>query len=109
MLEDPREGIIREYLDRPITKDWYEMDKFERKQFIQEGAKGDVMREKVCALEIWTEALGNSEKDMVPFRAAEINKIVARIGGWRRKEQITIKGYGRQRGYIRSKFQSVNG
>lgn len=101
MMEDPREGVIREYLDRKITADWYCMDKWERRTFIQEGTKGSVYRQKVCALEIWVEALGKKEDAINRHEASEINKILERIEGWERAGAVRINGYGVQKGFRR--------
>lgn len=103
MIVDPREGIIREYLERPITTDWYEKSKYERKQFIQEDAEGTIQRDRVSAIEIWCEALGKREEEIKKYEAAEINSIMSRIKGWEKVTTLRIPGYGTQRGFRRIK------
>ena len=56
-----REGLIKEFLDRPILPDWYSLDKNKRISFLSGTYTVDesqlVFRNKVCAAEIYEECL----------------------------------------------------
>ena len=58
--ENPRAGIIADYLDRLLPPGWDDMDSYNRRAWLESGANGVTKREKVCILEIWTEALGGN-------------------------------------------------
>lgn len=111
--ESPLKGIIEEYLEIPITEDWYDLPLHKKKQYIQQyksdtelGMIGEVQRTKVCAVEIWVEMLG---KDRGDFQRRELNEIkgaMAAIKGWDRPKTSSGKqrfgeGYGIQTAYIR--------
>ena len=100
------EGIVRDYLERKVPSNWSRMTLAERQVFLSGNDAGDrelVERDRVCALEIWREALGGELKGMRYNEAAEINGIISRIGGWERAKKPMRFGYcGLQRGFIRT-------
>lgn len=54
---------------------------------------------KVCAVQIWREALGQSGQPP-KWKASEINSIVAKVPGWKKiKNSARFGEYGTQRGY----------
>ncbi|PYI57040.1 virulence-associated E family protein [Paenibacillus flagellatus] len=85
MEDDPRSGIIQEWLETPIEDEW--------------GESSDVgqLRKRVCASQIWVECLHNKAGAIRPWEAREICDILRRIPGWReRKGRARIPGYGLQ-------------
>ncbi len=103
-----KEGVIREFLGRKIPADWDKRTISQRRMYWSGEfgrAKDDSLAERtrVCALEIWCEALGGDMKAFRKSDAAEINAVLASIDGWKRSANgIRINGeYGYQRGYIR--------
>jgi predicted P-loop ATPase len=108
----PKEGIIREFLERDVPEDWSKRTLDERRMFWQKtfetGAARQPMRrrEKVCALEIWCEALNGDPKYMKRSDAIEINSIVERTPGWMKSKNgiRTGKDYGLQKGFVRVEF-----
>lgn len=83
MENDPREGIIQEWLESE------ELDELGRPT----GQK----RQRVCAAQIWVECLGKKRGDLRPWEAKEIVDILRRIPGWKeRKGRSVIPGYGKQ-------------
>lgn len=55
-----REGIIRDFLDQRVPTDWDSWDLNRRQMFWSNGEKGELQlaeRHRVCALEVWCEAL----------------------------------------------------
>lgn len=72
MQDDGKTGLITEYLETKY---------------------------RVCALELWQEALGEPGRP-AKWQATEINDIIARIPGWQRmKNPAKFEGYGSQRGF----------
>lgn len=103
-----KEGVIREFLERKIPADWHKRTLAQRRMFWSgEFGKADdgalVERTKVCALEIWCEALGGDMKFFRKSDAAEINAVLASAEGWERAASpLRIGGeYGSQRGYFK--------
>ncbi len=106
---DAKEGIIREFLSRRIPADWDKRTIAQRKMYWSNDfgrAKDEdlIERSRVCALEIWVEALGGDVRFFRKSDAAEINAVLARVEGWKRASSTIRIGsdYGVQRGYIRS-------
>ena len=101
-----REGIIRDFLDQQIPADWDTWDLQRRLMFWNNGEKGElqlVERHRVCALEIWCEALGNDIRAVRNSDSAEINSIIAMQSGWKRMKNAARFGYCKwQRGFERA-------
>lgn len=104
-----KEGVIREFLERRLPPDWAKRTIAQRRMYWSgEFGKADpenlVERTKVCALEIWCEALNGDMKAFRKADAAEINAVLASIEGWERSEKAMRIGgeYGIQRGYFKT-------
>ena len=102
----PREGIIRDFVERKIPEDWSTWSRVQRQAYWNGGIKGDVKlvdRERVCALEVWVEALNGDVKNMKYLDAKEINSVIEGMPGWERVKSSLRFGpeYGKQRGFIR--------
>lgn len=111
---DEIEGIIADYLEVPITEDWYEKSPTDRKYYIAStmsgedfAERGDIKRDKVSVIEVWVEALGGDLKGMHPAKAAQIRQTLYGLEGWER-HQASDKGrlrfgtgYGRQVAFVR--------
>ena len=95
-------GVLEQYLDEPIREDHYtalpEID------FDDDPAGPTVRRDKVCMMELWTEALGGSQQNFSPQKQAEIRNAMKRVSGWRMTDNPRSFGrYGRrQRGWFRA-------
>jgi hypothetical protein len=102
--ENPRAGIIADYLDRMLPAGWEDMDLYARRSFLEGSADGVAQRQTVCILEIWAEALNGNPDKLDRYAIKEIRDIMARLPDWRRERNkfATIKPYGRQRYYERS-------
>lgn len=100
-----KEGVIREFLDKKIPDNYYELPLSSRRTFWGGGMQTDsllVQRNKVCALEVWCECFGGDVKNMRRADAMEINQILANLDGWERNSSMRRFGYcGRQRGFER--------
>ena len=101
--ENPKAGIVSEYLDRLLPDGWDGLDLFTRRQWLETDAQGTTRRTAVCTLEIWAEALGGNPDKLDRYTAKEIRDILASLG-WRHKgnRRMTAGPYGRQRYYERS-------
>lgn len=101
--ENPKKGIIIDFLDRLLPEDWDSMDIYERRDWLETDAVGTVERTKVCTLEIWAEALGGNPDKCDRYATKEIRSILDSLPDWKRKDPLNIrtKLYGKQRYYER--------
>jgi putative DNA primase/helicase len=105
-----REGLIREFVERPVPVDWDKRTMGERKlywsgEFSRDGAITEETRERdrICAAEVWCECLGGEPKFMRQTDTREINTILENLPGWTKALNGLRFGktYGLQRGYIK--------
>ena len=99
-----REGIIRDFLEQPVPEDWTSWPLDRRRMFWAGGMSTEgvqlVPRSKVCALEIWCEALECDKRFMKNSDTQEISSVVSMLPGWRKMKSSGRFGYcGTQRGY----------
>ena len=102
--ENPRAGIVADYLEKLLPTNWDEMDSYTRREWLESGSEqGTVKRSTVCTLEIWVEALGGNPDRIDRYAAKEIRDIMTGLPEWRHQgnKQITARPYGRQRYYKR--------
>ena len=99
-----REGMIQDWLEKPVPRDWCRWPLDKRRVFWNGGITGEVdlvLRERVCALEVWCELLEGNKKDMRYSDAQEINGIIAGIPGWKKRTTALKFGYcGAQKGFV---------
>jgi hypothetical protein len=102
--ENPKTGIVAEYLDRLLPAGWDDMDLYARRQWLEGTAQGTTPRAVVCTLEIWAEALNGNPEKFDRYIGKEIRDIMATMPDWKHQgaKQRTIKPYGRQKHYERS-------
>ncbi|MGI6085237.1 MAG: VapE domain-containing protein [Acetivibrionales bacterium] len=92
MQDDPREGIIKEWLDTPQDNLYLPSD-------------GEIL-EKVCAAQIWAECLDNKKGTLKPWEAKEICSIMRKMPDWEEASKpMRIQGYGQQKVFIRKKVK----
>jgi predicted P-loop ATPase len=85
MEDDPRVGLIQEWLESPIEDEW------------GEGVSIKRFHKRVCASQAWTECLHNKTGSIRPWEAREICNLLRRIPGWKeRKGRVRIPVYGLQ-------------
>ncbi|PTY76690.1 virulence-associated protein E [Heyndrickxia sporothermodurans] len=105
--QDPRESLIREFIERKVPLDWQKKDIGARKMYWSgEFGKVDTPtepRDRVCAAEIWVECLGGEIRFMKRADTIAINDVLEQIGGWKKKKNPFRYGpYGIVKGgYIR--------
>lgn len=104
-VDNVKEGMIKEFLEKPITADWYKKSMYQRRNDMQSGImeNASVRRNKVCIAEIWNECFGGDYKQIKPADIAEIGGILNSLDGWKRiKSNARFgKDYGTQKGYER--------
>lgn len=105
---NPKEGIIRAFLDRPVPPQWYRMDEKARYEFyysrLQAADESNfILRDKICAAEIWRECFRKEIPFMKRADTIEINGILSSMDGWERQKYPVFFGkeYGNQRGFSR--------
>jgi predicted P-loop ATPase len=103
-----KEGIIREFVSRPVPLDWDKRALNDRRlywsgEFGRDNCETKE-RDRICAAEVWCECFGGDVKFMRRIDALEINGILACIPGWKRLSTMYRFGsaYGHQRGFIRA-------
>lgn len=106
--ESAKAGLIEEFLDRKLPENWYELDSYKRKEFIQgdgfnSQVEGNMQRNKTCVIEIWVELFNGDPKQLTPMLSREINDILSGLHEWEKaRNPLTFgKNYGKQRAYIR--------
>lgn len=110
MESDDREGLVREYLDKPLPENWRELDLPARRMYLSGDdfgtAEGSVIRDKVCTLELWAECFGKDPSSMKKTEAYELNAIMSKIEGWKKFDgnksgRVRFPIYGTQYAYCR--------
>lgn len=103
-----KEGIIREFIMRPVPVNWDKRGLSERRmywsgEFGKTSAEETIHREKICAAEIWCECFNKDISTMRRTEVVEINGVLEGITGWKkdRNGRQFGKAYGFQRGYTR--------
>lgn len=102
-----KEGIILDFLEKPVLPDWDRLSIGQRRQFLNGQLQYDrnvelVPRDKVCAVEIWEECYGSEKRYMKRTDSTEINNILLSSKVWRRiKTPRRFGPYGQQKGFER--------
>ncbi|MFU0768938.1 virulence-associated E family protein [Staphylococcus pasteuri] len=113
--ESPYVGIIEEFLNTPIPKNWNDMSISERRDYykfgdesISEQSSELVQREKVCALEIFVECFGKDKGDSRgSIELKKITNALRQLGNWKVYEGNKTgrmrfgKEYGVQIAYVK--------
>lgn len=99
-----KEGLIMDFLNKPVPENWEQMDLVKRRMFLSGGmhVEGALhVRDRICAIEIWAECFGGDLKFMKRSDSMEINNILLH-GKWQRMSTPRKFGpYGQQRGFTR--------
>lgn len=102
----PWEGMIADYLEQEVPAEWMKMDLPQREAFRSGGLRYDGAlepRRRVCAAEIWCEALGRRKGDMTQRDTRTINGLLERAQDWENIGPARAgKPYGLQRCFERA-------
>ena len=100
----PKEGLVQDFISRPVPDDWSKWSVDRRRDFWANNAQGNytlVSRDRICALEIWCELFMGNQRDIKPADAREINAVISNSPGWRRAmKPIRCGPYNVQRGFL---------
>ena len=100
---DAREGLILDFLSKPVPKDWAEWSIDKRRSFWSGVVIGEpelAPRTRVCAMEVWCELFGKDKADAQQREARTINAILDGVEGWERIGYPDKFGpYGNQKGF----------
>lgn len=104
-----KEGMIVEFLSRPVPVDWYTRSIAARQIWNASNELPEVEllpRDRICAAEIWCECFLQPLSRMTQRDAREINQILQNLDGWEPATERPRFGgeYGRQRGYKRDRI-----
>lgn len=111
MESNPLEGLIMEFLEKEVPKNWYRIDMQTRREFMH-GNGFDIdmqdgfLRTRISPIEIWCELLEGNIKHFNYANRREIDSILANLDGWKLYKGGKIKlsfgnGYGQQRTYVK--------
>ena len=109
---DYREGIIMDYLEKPLPLDWDTYDLYKRRSYLNGDEfdfnySGSTKREYVCIMEIWCECFQKDRSELKRSDSTEIESILIKIGGWERLSSKSGKRryelYGPQNTFVRVK------
>lgn len=102
--KDERLGLVREYLERLLPRDWDAMDTYMRRDWLADSDKvGLVVRDRVCLLEIWAECLGKDPSNITRVDSFWLSRLMKSCRGWTpRGGTLKFPNYGTQKGYVRN-------
>lgn len=109
MEYDDREGLVAAFLEKLLPENWEDMGIYDRREFISGSdnpmlPEGKIVRVEVCNMEIWCECFGKKKEDITSADSYRIAAIMAKIKDWERTPlRRSLKIYGRQRIYVRTK------
>ncbi|MGI6201021.1 MAG: VapE domain-containing protein [Christensenellales bacterium] len=104
---DDLQGLIEEYLAKPLPDDWYRRTDLSWRLNYLTGAiqvepEHLVPRDRVCAAEVWRECLMDRRSSPPAQESRRINRILENLPGWKRTDAPQRFGpYGWQRGFKR--------
>lgn len=103
-VQDPRLGLVEDYLDQLLPDDWEGRDKNKRRDYVQgigfsAEEEGTHQRTQVSIAELAYELFG--EEKVMPFQAKVYHSLMASVPGWKRTDNRPRTVYGRQYVYER--------
>ncbi len=112
---DDRVGMIEDFINRKLPTNWDVMTVHDRRAFIRDGGAENtisgpvtVVRERVCAGEIWCELFGGDRDKMGAHNTRFIHEAMRKIEGWEAsKSKLTFPVYGKQAAYLNTGFDGT--
>ena len=102
-----REGIVLDFLSKQVPEDWAKWPLDRRRMFWGGAVQGSINlvdRDRVCALEVWCEALDSKQREIRYSDTAEINGIIEACSDWEKTPNSLQFGYcGKQRGFTKKR------
>lgn len=109
----PVASMIEDFAARDVPDDWAKRTTAERRVWLEQAGTPDdlafsdesttVPRDRISAIEIWCECLGNAPQHFERRDAREINDVLESLPDWQRADKPIRVGrsYGPQRGFMR--------
>ena len=115
MVEDHRIGMIEDFLNKEVPKNWAKMDMDERRLFLSGGnafvnTDEMILRDEICALEVWCELFNGDISGRGGPEVKGIRNIIKNIEGWEPLSSSRKFGcsYGNQRGFRRIEKPNID-
>jgi len=112
--QDVRMGIVEQYLDMLVPDNWDEMGLYDRRAYFKSyyepdnlSVKGEVERDKICALEIYCEALDGQQHQVTSYIIKDIHNIMRAIADWEVAGRQRSTRYGIQQHYNKVNVHSI--
>lgn len=82
--KDIRTGDLFRYLEMKVPEDWYELDNWQRREYLQGDVvkNGEMIRDKITIMEIWQELFCGSVKDISKRDTRDINEMMKQFNQW---------------------------
>jgi len=97
---DDRQGVVENYLERLLPKNWAKLDLYERRDWLASDEKGAELRVHTCVAEVWCECLGKEKEDMSRYNTRDINEILRGLQTWDAgRSPRNFPLYGKQKYY----------
>lgn len=103
---DAWEGILHDFIEKPIPDDWDSWTLENRRTFLSGNAHTDrplVERQRVSATEFLCEALGFTEGSLSNRDLMRVSKLLRGLPGWKPTKKQYRTPYAQPRGYVRTK------
>lgn len=99
--DDPRRGLVEDFLETLLPADWADKDIFQRQKWFYEEdsmrAAGTQRRDYVCAVEVWVECFGKDARQFPRQDRGEVCAILRQLPDWEEEPKRQRCGaYGRQ-------------
>jgi predicted P-loop ATPase len=101
------EGVTLDFIKQEVPEDWETWKLDHRRMFWGGAIQGTdsiklIPRDRICAAEVWCEALGGLPKDLNKTITREINSAIESTAAWERaKSALRYGPHGTQRGFVR--------
>ena len=109
-ISDDRTGVIQEFLELKLPKNWSRISTAQRRIWLNGGAEneGEIERDRVCVAEIWTECLGQDLARLDAKASKDIRNIMDRMPGWKKSTKAMKRPpYGVVKGYEKEVTKQV--
>lgn len=99
-------GVAEEFLDRLVPTDWYKWDIDAKLEYLSGTSFEDptartMKRDLVSGIELFVECFNGRIEEYTKMRAYEMTDIFLQLGWKRSKSSPCLKGYGKQRAFVR--------
>lgn len=99
--KDDRAGIVREFIERKLPKNWATLDTFERRAWLDMGGEGTEERTTVSGIEVWAECYGKPIENYERKESLAIARILKTFRDWVPVGPARIPLYGQQKIYAK--------